>query len=416
VRGPLITSAQERVRSEQLLRPVALAACGYAAAAVVWLTFGDTLPGGRWFAVHLFTLGVLSNLIVALTEHFSRGLIGGPEPARRSRRFAALNAGALLILGFPPHLRLPLLLGSVVMAATVIWLAADLDRLRRRAIDRRFTFVAVGYELACTAFVVGAVLGALLGVQWVRGSWYGVVRLAHLHINVLGWGGLTLLTTVVFLGPRIMGTDMRPRAASHAVWALWATAMGLLVAVVALLIGPGPGEVWPRSLAAVGLAIYAAGAASVAWHVLRAGRTATASVEASMIRLACVWFVVIVTADAVAFGTDELRLLNALGAGLLVAVLGQAILAALSHLTPVVWGQHEDRPQMAKLLGTLGRSRVGALNLGAAAIVIVGAIGRDAGGLGAVAIRAGWALVAATVLAHIALIATAATHRVPGVR
>jgi hypothetical protein len=234
------------------------------------------------------------------------------------------------------------LLGRLVMAATVIWLAVDLDRLRREAVDTRFTFVAVGYELACIAFVVGAVLGALLGVQWVRGAWYGAARLAHLHINVLGWGGLTLLTTVVFLGPRIMGTDMRPRAAGQAVWALRATATGLLVAVVALLLtGPRPGVVWPRSLAAVGLAIYAAGAPSVAWHVLRSGRTAPGSIQANMIRLACVWFVVIVTADAAAFGSGE---------------------------------------------------------------------------LGAVAIRAGWALAATPVLAHVALIASAATHRVPSAR
>ena len=33
------------------LRPVAVAALGYAVAAVVWVGAGEQLPGGRWFAV-----------------------------------------------------------------------------------------------------------------------------------------------------------------------------------------------------------------------------------------------------------------------------------------------------------------------------------------------------------------------------
>jgi hypothetical protein len=390
---------------------MAVAACGYAVAAVVWLTFGDTLPGGRWFAVHLFTLGVLSNLIVALTDHFARTLVDRAGPDQLVRRFVAFNAGAILLLGFPPGLRYPLIAGAVVVTATVAWLGIDLHRLHRRHPDHRFAFVVLGYRYACVAFVVGAVLGALLGARLISGPWYGAARVAHLHVNILGWGGLTVLTTVVFFGPTMMGTEMGPRAGARAAWALRVAAAGLAVSVGAqLLTGADPGAVWPRSVAASGLAAFAAGATVIVWEVLRSGRGARRSTPASMIRMAGVWFVAVVWADAAAFATGELRVLDVLGAALIVAVLGQAILAALNHLTPAVWGAPGERAAMGEQLERFGPSRVVVLNSGAVIVVLTGLASRTAGDLGAVLIRFGWLLVAAAVLAHVAVIAGTAAR------
>jgi hypothetical protein len=53
--------AGDRPRGRSPFGPAApsiAAAIVYAAAVGVWLAFGAGLPGGRWFAVHLFTLGV----------------------------------------------------------------------------------------------------------------------------------------------------------------------------------------------------------------------------------------------------------------------------------------------------------------------------------------------------------------------
>jgi hypothetical protein len=374
-------------------------------AAVVWLTFGDTLPGGRWFAVHLFTLGVLSNLVVVLSDHFGRTLLGA-GPDRRVRRFVAFNVGALLVLGFPPELRYPLALGAAITSVTVVWLAIDLHRLRRRATDRKFVFVADGYQLACAAFLVGALLGALLGTRLLSGAWYGGARLAHLYVNVLGWGGLTLLTTVVFLAPRMMRTEPVRGAETQARHALRLAGVGLAVAASGLLwTGARPGADWPRSVAAVGLAFYAAAATAVCWQVLRSGRGAERSVHADMVRFACTWFVLVTWANAAMMATGRLRILDPLGAGLIVAVLGQSILATLNHLSPTVWGRKAgDRAQIAARLDRFRLTRVVMLNLGAALVVGAGLAGRGAGTAGSVAIRAGWALVTAAILLHVGLI------------
>ena len=53
------------------VRPAVGVAALYAVACIVWVVAGGALPGGRWLAVHLFALGVLSNLVMALTAHFA---------------------------------------------------------------------------------------------------------------------------------------------------------------------------------------------------------------------------------------------------------------------------------------------------------------------------------------------------------
>jgi hypothetical protein len=391
----------------RLLRPVALAAGGYALAALVWLTFGDTLPGGRWFAVHLFTLGILTNLVVALSEHFARTLLNAEPSGSRMPRFVLLNAGALMLLGFPPSLRYPLAAGATMLAVAVAWLAVDLDRMRRAARQPRFRFVVRTYEHACLAFLIGATLGALLGLGLLPGAWYGAGRLAHLHVNILGWGGLTLLATVVFFGPTMMRTQMLPGADRHGDRALLAAVAGLAVAVTGLLLtGVGVQVLWPRLVAAVGLAGFAAAATVVCVTVLRAGRKARSSVHAWMIQAACAWFLLVTWADALAVGSGRLRLLDALGAVLIVAVLGQAIIATLNYLAPMMWAEGaKERGAARERLEQLGLVRVAILNLGALAVLVAGLAGPSAGAGGAAVARSGWTLVALVVLGQLALAA-----------
>ena len=78
------------------LRPAAAIAAVYALAAVIWVAFGAGLPGGRWLAVHLFTLGVVTNLILALSDHFARTLTRQPGYAPIAQVIAA-NIGAVAV-------------------------------------------------------------------------------------------------------------------------------------------------------------------------------------------------------------------------------------------------------------------------------------------------------------------------------
>jgi hypothetical protein len=392
------------------LRPVVAAVGLYVLAALLWLTFGATLPGGRWFAVHIFTLGILTNLIVTLTHHFAETLLHTKPSGHRGARFLVLNGGVILMLSFPPSTLWPFAIGATIVAGSVVWLYVDLRRMRKASLTGRFAFVVRTYERACGAFVHGAALGVLMGVGLLGGAWFWGARLAHLHINILGWGGLTLLATVVFFGPTIMRTRMEPGADKTAAVALRHGATALTIGVIALLL-IGAGDPWAlpaRLIAAAGLAGYAAAATAVCIPVVKAGGRAKPSAQAWMIRAACVWFIVVVWADVLVVATGRWQYLDALGALLIVAVLGQAILASLGYLSAMLAaGGPEARQVVRDWLERAPRLRVVALNIGVLAVGAAAIAGRAAGLLGTVVVRSGWALIALVVLTQLGLIAFA---------
>lgn len=337
-------AAAGRARSAPFahLAPAATLAVGYGVAALGWALAGDVLPGGRWLAVHLFTLGVLSNLVLAMTEHFSATLTRVARDGRAWPRLALFNAGAVGVLfGLPTGWRVLLVAGAVVATAAVLWHYVNLRRMRTRSLGARFEFVVRAYERATAAFLHGAVLGALLGVGVLSGEWYGAVRLAHLTINVLGWGGLVLLATVVFFGPTLLRARMAPNAQRLAVPALRHGATALTVGVVGLVVTGAEGIIGQggHAVAVAGLAGYAVAVAAVCLPVLRSARNRVPSAHGSMIVAACVWLPVVAWAGVVIFALDHRPLLDTLGLVLLIGVLAQAILASISYLAPMVFGR-----------------------------------------------------------------------------
>jgi len=385
------------------LRWLTAALAGYGLAALLWLLLGDDLPGGRWFAVHLFSVGVLSNAIVALTDHFGRALTKTGLPDRRAIRLVALNLGAVGVLSFPVGWGWPPVAGGVLVLGVVAWLAVDLRRMAATALGTRFVFIVNGYVAACAAFLGGTMVGTLLAAGAIPASWYGAARTTHLHLNILGWGGLTLLATVVFFGPTLMRIRMRDGADVLAARALPAATAGLAVAATGLLTMPANPTVG-RVTAGLGLAVFAAAATAVCADVLRAGRAAKPAVHSWMIQAACVWFVAVVWADVVVVAAQWYRLLDALGVALIVGVLGQAIIASVNYLTPMVWvGGPDARNTARERLEQLGAGRAALLNAGAALVVVSAAVGPAWGASGAAVARSGWVLVGAVVVAQLGL-------------
>lgn len=384
------------------LRPAVTVAALYAVAVVAVLASG----GGRWIAVHLFTLGILTNLVVALTVHFAETVLHAPARGGRTARLVLLNAGVLAMLPREPPLVFAT--GATVVAAAVTWLYLDLRGMRRATLSHRFAFVVRAYERAAGAFLHGAALGVLAGLGVLGGAWWGTARLAHLHLGVLGWGGLTLLATVVFFGPTMMRTRIRDGADGragrwlrHGMTGLTAGALLLLASAVG-----GTAGLALRVAAAAGLGVYALAATAIATDVLQAGRRAKPSLAAWSITASCTWFVVAVWADVAVVATGAWRFLGALGAALLAGVLGQAILAALNYLTPMMsTGGPEARGVVRAGVEFAGVVRFAALNTGVA-LVIAGAVATG-GAWPGYALRAGWALVAATAGAQVAITATA---------
>ncbi len=375
--------------------PSVLVAVGYALTVLVWLAAGDQLPGGRWLAVHLFTLGVLTNLVLTFSEHFSRTLTHTPGE-RPAWWPLVTNAGILLVLvSLPSSHRVGVTIGSTVVAVSVVAALRRIRSMRRGALGARFSWIVRAYEHAHAMFLLGVALGALLGIGGMSGAWYGAGRLAHLHANVLGWGVLTLLATLVFFGPSMARTRIEPGADRRARPALAVGAGALLVAVAALVaMGAGGATGTPaRLVAAAGLAVFGGAATIVCLPVVRAVRQRPGA-AAPLVVAASTWLVVLLWADALVIATASWHLLDALGVAVLGGVLAQAILATLLYLSPMLRaGSARQRAVVQARVDTLAHPRAVVFNLGIALVVASTTVAPDPAVL-----AVGWGLVGIVVI------------------
>ena len=373
----------------------------YAAAIGIWLAAGDRLPGGRWMAVHLFTLGVVTNLVLAFSEHFSRAVTRAPGDRRGWWTWITNAAIVLVLTGLPTGWRPGLAVGATALTGVVIAAWWRLRSLRRGAVGARFTWVVRLYERAHGAFVHGAVLGALLGLGLVAAPWQLGVRLAHLHANVLGWGGLTLLATLVFFGPTMARTRIDPGADERAARALRHGATALTVAVLLLLLLGLPGG-WgtaSRIGAGVALAGFALAATSVCLPVWRVVLRARVTASRPLLLGALVWLIGVVWLDAVVVASGTWRWLDTLGVMALAGVLAPAILATLVYLAPMLRGRTAGERELVRTRLEVGaRARASSVNLGVAAVAADAT--RLAGELPLAGL--GWTLLTATFLVTVA--------------
>lgn len=374
-----------------------LAALGYGVALVVWIVAGDVLPGGRPFAVHLFTLGVLTNLVLTFSEHFAR-TVTRTKGERAGWWPVVTNLGILLVLiGFPGGQRWLLAAGSIVVTGVVFAAYLRIRRMRREAIGARFAWIARVYERAHGAFIHGVILGALMGTGLVAGSWYGAARIAHLHANVLGWGGLTLLATLVFFGPTMARTRIEPGADERSARALRWGATGLGAAVVLLLLTGmgGLGGTLARAGAGAGLALYALAATRVCLPVGRAVWGAKRTAPRPLVVAVCLWLPLVAWVDVAVVTAGAWRWLDAVGVAALAGVLAQAVLATLVYLAPMLRGHTAAAREVIRIRLEIGM-HVRALALGTGVVAcVVGAMRIvDAMPLAAI----GWTLIGVTLV------------------
>jgi nitrite reductase (NO-forming) len=286
-----------------------------------------------------------------------------------------------------------------------------LRRLRRTALGARFRWVVRTYELAHGAFLFGALLGALVGTGVLAGPWVGAARTGHLHVNILGWAGLTLLATIVFFGPTIARTRIREGADARAAKALRLGAFGLGIGALALVgtgFGGGPGAV-ARGLAALGLAVFAWSVTIVSLPVIVASTASRAPERWSVLAVAA-WFVFAAWSDVLVVATDAWRFLDPVGAAMLLGVLAQAITVSLGFVAPRLL--HLDPATAYARTEAWAAARAVVWNAGVTLVVASAAVGPASVRAWSVAGSVGWALVLAAGAARVFIVVGAAASRV----
>ncbi|MFF4656030.1 multicopper oxidase domain-containing protein [Streptomyces sp. NPDC001381] len=346
----------------------------------VWATLAllsagaqETLPVARWLAVHLFLLGAATTAIVVWSEHFAVAMLHTPLPDRRwsDARLAGVNAGALGVLAGVWAER-PLLTGAgcALLIAAVAAHLVVLVRLGRGALGGRLAPIADYYRAAAAALIPGAALGWLLADGAAGPAHYTGLKLAHVHVTLLGWIGLPVLGTLFMLWPTVLGVRMAERTTVLARRVLVLTGGGLLTAVAGLVAGLRP-------VAALGVAGYAAGVAVAVRLFARTvrRRPAVSAAAAWTLAAATGWLCAGVLTDLVLLAARPLDAardgVGALVPVLLLGLVAQVLVGALTYLLPIVLSSGpKERAALRAVLERGWLPRLVVLNLGVALLVL----------------------------------------------
>lgn len=320
-------------------------------ASALVLASRGVLPHPLWTAVHVVTLGVLTSAVLQWSWYFARALLHLPATDVRSGRDATIRMVVFqvtlvaLVAAMWSGNVAGTILGAGTIGAVIAWHGLALARAARTRLGNRFAAVVRYYVAAASFLVVGCTLAGFLTVAmfatgapaWLLDARDGLT-LAHTVVNLGGWLGLTILGTLVTLGPTMLRTRIDPAALDHALAALPVLIAGIVVAATAAVAGWLPG-------AGVGLLTFAGSA--VIGVGLPLGRAAQASGPSSfatwtvlaglgwaVVALAAVAANSFVAADATALREANLPWLVLLGAGGAL----QVLVGALSYLMPVVIG------------------------------------------------------------------------------
>jgi len=345
------------------------------------------LPMPRWLAVHLLLLGAVTNAIVTWTEHFAVALLRARQPSRRAAagRLAALNLAIVGILcGVAHGLAAVTVVSATLLGVVVLTHLGSLLRIARHALMGRFAGTVKFYVVAGVALVIGISFGTLLAVNGVSHRWHPPLHAAHVHANIFGWVGLTVLGTLFTLWPTVLRTRMVEHVMLSAKRCLVLTATGLAIAVTGLAMDL-------RWVGVAGLAIYGAGViVALQPFVATWRRKAPRDLAAWSLAAGAGWLVIGVGTDVVLLSsapdlTSYLPRLDALVPLLAVGFVLQVLLGALTYLLPA--------------LAPWWRLRVVALNSGALLIAVSGVLS-----VPVIVPAAGWALVLAPVLMFLGLV------------
>jgi nitrite reductase (NO-forming) len=359
------------LRGRRQLAPTVVV-LAYLVAAAGTIVLGDRVSRAGWLALHLVLLGGVTNAILAWSEHFSEALLHARGSGARTAmvRIVALNLAVLAVLAGVHGGRTVLVgAGGGLLAIVVLAHAAHLSGRIRRALPTRLGDTVWFYVAAATALVAATGLGMLLGGGAAgSGEEYRAIRLAHAHLNILGWIGLTVLGTQFTLWPTVLRTRMAGSVRTAVRWSFLLSVCGLAVLTTGLL-----GR--HQAVAAAGLAGYAAGLGTALWPFLRTlARRPPHNAASWMLAAGMGWFSVAVAADLVAVlvtpavadldgHLDRLVPVVAVGFGV------QVLTGALTYLLPAVWGRGASGNRgLTRILELGWPVRVAGLNAGVGAV------------------------------------------------
>lgn len=319
---------------------------------------------GVWLPLHLALAGGIATAISGAMENFALALTAGPGPGARivRLRFWSLAGGVAAIgVGVPRQASWLVAIGGTAFVGSMALLGWSVWRARSRSLHHRHRAPVNAYLLAVAAVLAGGLLGALLGAGVVSPTAWAHVRRAHLTLNVLGFGSLTVAGTLLTFLPTVLRVRIPP-------WRAWFTVSTLAAGPMLLVLGD---LLDVRTVYVAGGLVEMAGAVSLltfAALVFRTPRAFAVPVVAMHAVAALCWFVAGAVGIAWASRRGPASFDAMREAFLVVFVAGwlvQTLLGAWGYVLPMATPGHPDtRRRQLAVFEAGGRFQLLAYNAG----------------------------------------------------
>jgi len=358
------------------------------AAMLLTTTTGWTLPPGlRLVHVHGALVGGVAQIILGALLTFVSPLLltGGSRSDSHLVLFTAHNAGTIgLVTGFA--LRDYTVVGIAGLIVLLVFLSVFMDMVKQSRQSLISPPLNIWfYGCALVALFVGLGIGEAIALRRWPVTLTGQGRLAHIHLNLIGFVTLTIVGTMHNLFPTVLQTPLHsPRLARLTFW-LFPT--GILGLITGFLYSNVPAEIGAGVVLLMAAALYGYNML-LTW--MRAGRSRSAAGDHLM--MATFFLVATVVAGllvavnarwdppAVPFGSLHLMAYTHLA---LIGFILQTIMGALSHLLPItlavgrVKSNKKRGAYLTQLTTIIERWRaiqIGALGLGTMGLALVAAL------------------------------------------
>ncbi len=191
-----------------------------------------------WLTVHLLLLGAVTNAIVTWSDHFVSALLWARSRNRKRQMtiISVLNIGIIGVLfSVSLHIQWLVVTSASLIGGVIAYYLRGMTSLIKKSLNKRFKGVIAFYQFAGLMILVGIVLGVIDASRSDEDYWQARIALAHLHANLLGWVGLTIIGTLVTLWPTVLRTQMHGKAIRWAIFGLKILVMGTMGTIIGSL-------------------------------------------------------------------------------------------------------------------------------------------------------------------------------------
>ncbi|WKZ83278.1 MAG: hypothetical protein QY307_03300 [Acidimicrobiia bacterium] len=291
--------------------------------------------GTWWGPLHAFMAGTVLLAISGATQLFSTTWSASvpADPRLAAAQRWSLAVGALLaVLGVANEVDWMTISGATLVGIGLVALGWILVGIVRRSLLRRFDLASRFYLLALASGAVGVTLGGIIG-SGVGGSSYLDLRTAHMHLNLVGLVGFSILGTL----PTLLPTTARHKLVSgkEAVAAFWLCVGAFALFTAGIVSGP--------AVVGIGCILVGAAAALILGGIvsrLGIARLLRGGLPALLILSGSLWLTGWVGHEAYTL-LAEGHLLYARATAVGAAGVGLVLFGSLAYLVPVLAGPGE---------------------------------------------------------------------------